>query len=97
METLGRCPVCRGTGHMPCPDNLRNKNGWYGYREKDDTVTCRNCGGQTMMLTATGMVFLRRDNHQPCIHEVDGTKIGNCLYKYTCKHCNYSYDIDSGD
>jgi len=82
---------------MPCPDNMRNEHGWYGYREEDDTVTCRNCGGQTMSQTATGYVFLRKDNHQPCEHEVEGRKIGNCLYKYTCKHCGYSYDIDSGD
>ena len=43
----GICPVCNGTHQMPCPDNLREygiKNGWYGYRAEDDTVTCTNCG-----------------------------------------------------
>ena len=30
--------------------------------------------------------------HQREIHT-----IGNCLTQYTCKECNYTYKIDSGD
>ena len=95
----GTCPACNGSGHMPCPENLRQYGksyGWYGYRAADDTVTCTNCGGQTMEGQATGQVPLREDG-TPCLHEYTGRKIGNCLHRYTCKHCGYSHDIDSGD
>jgi hypothetical protein len=96
---MGTCPVCNGSGHMPCPDRLRDygkKNGWYGYREEDDTVTCTNCGGQTMYGKPTGKVLLRPDG-TPCTHEYVGVTRGRCYTVYTCKHCGSSYDIDSGD
>ena len=97
--TKGICPQCNGTGHMPCPDNMRRfgqSNGWYGYRAEDDTVTCRNCGGQTMFGQATGQVKLRPDG-TPCVHEYEGATIGRCLNRYICVHCRDSYDIDSSD
>ena len=96
----GTCPACNGTGHMPCPDHLRKygvSNGWYGYRAEDDTVTCTNCGGQTMYGQPTGKVNLRKDNRQPCVHEYESKKLGNCYHGYTCRHCDFNYSIDSGD
>lgn len=93
------CPVCNGTGRQPCPENIRGygqKYGWYGYRADDDTVPCRNCGGQTMGGNATGQTREREDG-TACIHEYTGVTRGRCYTVYTCKHCGYSYDIDSGD
>ena len=95
----GICPVCNGTHQMPCPDNLREygiKNGWYGYRAEDDTVTCNNCGAQYMMGRPMGKVRLRPDG-TPCQHEYDSVTVGRCLTEHTCKHCNDRYQIDSGD
>lgn len=96
---MGTCPVCQGTGHMPCPDNLRKygqQSGWYGYRAEDDTVTCTNCGGQTMFGKPTGKVRLRADM-SPCVHEYTGRNAGRCYTIYTCKHCGDTHDIDSSD
>jgi hypothetical protein len=96
---LGTCPACNGTGHMPCPDNLRGygqRNGWYGYRAEDDTVTCTNCGGQTMYGRATGQVPLNRSG-EPCLHRYTSRTVGRCLTEYTCAECGHSYQIDSSD
>ena len=96
---IGNCPVCSGTGHMPCPDYISEsskRNGWYGYRAEDNTVSCTNCGGQTMYGQATGQVRLREDG-SPCVHEYTGRNAGRCYTIYTCKHCGDRYDIDSGD
>ena len=96
----GICPKCNGTLFRPCPDNMREygiSHGWYGYRAADDTVPCDNCGAQKMFSSATGVVPLRNDNGMPCLHEYEGQKIGNCLHRYTCKHCGDRYEIDSGD
>ena len=95
----GICPKCNGTGHMPCPDSLRHygqKSGWYGYRAVDDTVTCDNCGGQYQYGRATGKVPLNTEG-VPCLHEYVAKSAGRSLTNYTCKHCNNSYQIDSGD
>mgnify|MGYP003351192026 CR=1 FL=1 len=97
--TKGICPVCNGSGHRPCPDNLRDygvKYGWYNYRAEDDTVTCNNCGGQYMFGQPTGEVPLRSEG-TPCKHEYTSATVGRCLTRYTCKHCKSSYEIDSGD
>ena len=99
QKGYGICPVCNGSGHMPCPDYLRSygkKNGWYGYRAEDDTVTCTNCGAQTMYGRPSGQVPLREDG-TPCKHEYTSANVGRCLTQYTCKHCVSSYQIDSGD
>lgn len=97
--TLGICPVCNGSTRAPCPDNLRDygqRNGWYGYDKNDDTVTCTNCGGQTMFGKPTGKVPLREDG-TPCKHEYVGRNAGRCYTVYNCKHCSFQYDIDSSD
>ena len=97
--TTGPCPICNGTGHKPCPDNLRDygiRSGWYGYRKEDDTVDCDNCGGQYMFSKPSGQVRLNKDG-QPCVHEYSGQNAGRCYTKYYCKHCGDSYGIDSGD
>jgi hypothetical protein len=96
----GTCPVCNGTGHKPCPDEVTRgygvRNGWYGYRAEDDTVTCDNCGGQYMFGQPSCEVRLRPDG-TPCTHEYVGVTIGRCLHEYTCKHCGDRHQIDSGD
>lgn len=97
--TKGICPVCNGTGHKPCPDNLRAygaKNGWYGYRASDDTVTCDNCGGQYMYGNPSGEVNLNKDG-VPCTHEYTSETIGRCYHRHICKHCGDTFHIDSGD
>jgi len=97
--TKGVCPVCNGSGHMPCPDDLRDygvKHGWYGYRADDDTVTCTNCGGQYMYGRPTGEVRLNKDG-EPCKHSYTSQTVGRCLTEYTCQHCGDRYQIDSGD
>lgn len=96
---LGTCPICNGSGHMPCPDNIRQygqQHGWYGYRAEDDTVDCTNCGGQRQWGRPTGTVQLREDG-TPCVHEYVGRNLGRCYNGYTCKHCRDYYTIDSGD
>jgi hypothetical protein len=95
----GICPVCQGSKHMPCPDNLRGygvRNGWYGYRASDDTVNCTNCGAQTMWGQATGRVPLRADG-TACTHDYQAKNVGRCLTQYTCTHCGDRYQIDSSD
>lgn len=92
------CPVCEGTGRMPAPDFISNyakEKGWYGYSREDDRCHCDNCGGQTMGGLATGKTRKRRDTGEACRHEVTGQSLGRCYVRYTCKHCGYSYDIDS--
>lgn len=32
-----------------------------------------------------------------CAHEFKGTNLGRCYNRYTCIHCNYSYEVDSSD
>ena len=99
MRTECDCPVCEGTGRMPTPDHLRNyaeQYGWYGYDKADDCCTCNNCGGQTMYGKPTGRSRLREDG-TPCKHEYTSYQRGRCWTQYTCKHCGYSYDIDSSD
>jgi DNA-directed RNA polymerase subunit RPC12/RpoP len=67
-----------------------------GYDASDDTINCQNCGGQTMYGNPTGFSRTRKDG-APCEHEYTGVKRGRCYTVYTCVHCGYSYDIDSGD
>ena len=99
MKQECTCPVCNGTGRMPTPDNLRKygeQYGWYGYSKDDDCCTCTNCGGQTMGGKATGKSYLRPDG-TPCEHEYTARIKGRCLTEYVCKHCSYTYEIDSSD
>lgn len=97
--STGICPICNGTGHMPCPDNIRTygkRNGWYGYRADDDTVDCTNCGAQYQFSKPSGQVPLNKEGN-PCVHDYDGFNAGRCYTKYVCKHCPDVYHIDSGD
>ena len=89
------CPVCSGTGRLPAGD-YRYKAVTAGYDPETDTLPCRNCGGQTMYGKPTGQSFLR-DDGTPCTHEYTTRNLGRCYNQYTCKHCGYSYSIDSGD
>lgn len=95
----GTCPVCNGTKRMPATDEIRKygkQSGWYGYRADDDKCDCTNCGTQYMFGEPTGQVRLRPDG-TPCKHEYTGENAGRCYTRYTCKHCNDTHHIDSGD
>ena len=89
------CPVCNGSGRRPAGD-LSYKNVLASYDKETDTLDCNNCGGQTMYGRPTGEVNARADG-TPCVHEYDSKTIGRCLTRYSCKHCSFSFDIDSGD
>jgi hypothetical protein len=91
----GTCPVCHGTTRRPA-GNDKYKHVYSGYDKVTDTLMCNNCGGQTMGLHATGIVYLRPDG-TPCKHEYVSKIIGNCLTQYTCKHCPESHTIASSD
>ncbi len=93
------CPVCNGTGKMPCPERLRSygkQYGWYGYDAETDTVDCTNCGAQYMYGRPSGKVRANKDG-APCTHSYTSSTVGRCLTQYTCIHCGDSYQIDSGD
>ena len=95
----GICPVCNGTTRQPAPEGYRKfgaEYGWYGFDKADGTIDCRNCGAQTMSGTPTGKVTLRPDG-TPCKHNERGEVIGRGLYLYRCQHCDWRYQIDSGD
>ena len=94
MET-GICPVCNGTGRRAA-GNDKYKAVYAGYDKDTDTLPCNNCGGQTMYGRPTGKVPLRPDG-TPCKHEYVSKTAGRCLTDYTCKHCGYKFQIDSGD
>jgi hypothetical protein len=91
----GICPVCKGSTRIPAGDN-KYKDIIAGYDKATDTFACDNCGGRTMSLRATGIVYLRADG-TPCVHEYVSKTIGNCLNQYTCKHCPHTFTIDSSD
>ena len=89
------CPCCNGTGRKPAGDN-KWCNSIAGYDKETHTLSCTNCGGQTMSCRGTGKVNARPDG-TPCKHEYTYKYLGRCYHDYTCKHCDYSYSIDSGD
>lgn len=89
------CPVCNGTGRKPAGD-YKWKTSVFGYDKQTDTLSCDNCGGQTMSGHTTGKSFIREDG-TACVHEYTGVSGGRCYTIYTCKHCGYRYDIDSSD
>lgn len=91
----GVCPVCNGSGRVSAGDN-KYKHVLAGYDKDTDTLSCTNCGGQYMYGRPTGKVPLRPDG-TPCKHEYTSTTVGRCLTRYTCKHCESSHEIDSGD
>jgi hypothetical protein len=92
-EGYGVCPVCNGAKEvLLTADELK-----YSWNKGRTHRNCTNCGGQTMYGSPSGEVPLRKDNNEPCVHEYTGRNAGRCYTIYTCKHCNHSYDIDSGD
>jgi hypothetical protein len=95
MTDTAPCPVCTGTGRVPCPEAQRQYN-LAGYDPATDTLACDNCGGQTMSCHGTGRVLVRPDG-TPCRHEYTGSQAGRCYWQYTCRHCGDRYSIDSGD
>lgn len=92
---MGTCPVCMGTGRRSA-EGVAYKSVMAGYDSTTDTLACDNCGGQTMYGRPTGKVPLRSDG-TPCVHEFVGRNAGRCYTIYTCRHCGYTYDIDSSD
>jgi hypothetical protein len=94
---MGTCPVCNGTGRQPIPPGYeRYRLILATYDVATHTLACRNCGGQTMEMVATGQVRLRTTG-EPCLHEYRGVVAGRCYIVYTCEHCGDRYAIDSGD
>jgi len=94
---LDTCPVCNGTTRVPLDANQTKwKHILVGYDAATDSMPCRNCGGQTMAVCATGKVRLRA-NGMPCRHEYVGHQVGRCIWTNTCRHCGDHYDIDSSD
>lgn len=92
-EGYGVCPKCNGCKELPLSEREKTYS-WYAGKTGRP---CTNCGAQTMYGQATGIVLLRKDNNEPCLHEYNYTKLGNCYHGYNCKHCGHSYQIDSGD
>lgn len=97
MSEQGICPVCNGTKQVAIRDDQRRYQHMNALRIDADHEQCRNCGGQTMSLRATGKVNLRPDG-TPCTHSFKGRNAGNCYNIYTCIHgCGTQFDIDSSD
>jgi hypothetical protein len=94
-NNTGPCPVCNGTTRVDAGD-VKYSRSLYGYNIDDNTVPCKNCGGQYMFGKPSGVVPLRKDG-SPCTHEYSGRSGGRCYTIYTCNHCSSSYSIDSGD
>jgi hypothetical protein len=93
--TQATCPKCSGTTRIPASGP--NKHVMYSYDKGDDTLACDNCGGQTMMGTATGLVRVNPATGLGCIHEYKGSNAGRCLTRYVCQLCSDTYSIDSSD
>ena len=93
----GQCPKCNGTCRIPLTaEQAKYKSVLAGYDPETDTLPCDNCGGQCMFGKPTGQVPLRADG-TPCLHEYTGRQSGRCYVVYSCKHCPFTFDIDSGD
>ena len=98
MREEGICPVCNGSGRVPVPESKqKSKTVYASYDKETDTLGCGNCGGQYMYGQATGKVYLRKDNNQPCVHEYTGRNLGRCYNGYTCIHCGDYFTVDSSD
>jgi uncharacterized protein YbaR (Trm112 family) len=91
------CPCCKGTKRVPLLEEQRRyAHVMAGYDKETDTLTCNNCGGQTMFGQSIGYSKKRNpEDIEGCKHEFSGRNAGRCYTIYTCKHCNSSYDIDS--
>lgn len=91
------CPCCQGTGRKAVPENYRYGHVTYGYDKATNTLPCNNCGGQTMSCRAQGWTLPNPATGEGCTHEYSGRNAGRCYHIYTCRHCNHTFDIDSGD
>lgn len=93
-EGYGTCPVCNGTGHNP----VTAEDWQWPQYQRQGWKECRNCGGQTMSSRGLGFTPKRQPTDEMgCLHEMVGTERGRCYTVYHCKHCNFRFDIDSGD
>lgn len=90
------CPKCDGSAREVLPESQRQYR-IATYRESDHTIACRNCGGQTMSLTASGKTRVDPATGLGCMHEYRHQSGGRCYHIYTCTKCGDRYDIDSGD
>lgn len=88
------CPKCKGTG---IGDALTEKDLSYSWNKGKTHFRCNNCGGQTMGGTPLGYSKINPDTGLGCLHQFVGREAGRCYRIYTCIHCKYNYDIDSGD
>jgi len=81
----GTCPVCNGSGRVPCPYDKETPwlIGMPGYDTATHTSVCRNCGRERLCGPATGKVLINKDGVQ-CTHEYVARTKGY----YYCKHCN---------
>lgn len=91
------CPVCNGTTRVPAPAEYRRYTCLVGYDRETETLSCHNCGGQTMGLRALGYVKIDPSTGQGCAHEFVGESHGRCYTVYACQKCGWKYDIDSSD
>lgn len=99
IKEKGICPVCNGTLRQPVTDAERHGTKWNkSYDAESDTIDCFNCMPRGMFSSRvpTGKVTINREG-VPCTHQFVEEKIGNCYYRYSCKHCTDSFNIDSGD
>lgn len=93
----GICPVCNGSMRAK-PKHQGDWSWCKGFNKEDGTLPCFNCKTKGMYASGepTGQSILRKDG-TPCAHEYVETKLGRCYFQYTCKHCESTYSIDSGD
>ena len=88
----GVCPKCNGTRVIPLSPEEKK----YSWNQFKIDQPCDNCGGQFMYGTPSGVVPLRKDTGEPCLHEYTSVGSGRGYTKYTCRHCGLTYGIDSG-
>jgi hypothetical protein len=86
------CPACNGT-KLGTPYTEQEKKYW----PAETHHVCINCGGQTMFGKPLGYTRINPSTLLGCLHEYSEQLISRCYRKYTCKHCAYSFGIDSGD
>jgi len=99
MTTTAACPACSGTGRQPL--NLHSPQGMSAkrYDRSFPRRITRSTAG-----TVVGRPCLGGDRADPpaadgtpCLHEYTYAHLSRCYGRYTCIHCGWSYDIDTGD
>lgn len=94
--TRGECPCCNGTGKVTPAEGTKYLSVMAGYDKMNNTLPCDNCGAQYMFGKSKGHVKLNNEG-LPCYHSYVGTNVGRSRTKYTCRRCDESFEIDSGD